>query len=187
MLEIKVEEQHLYDESTNKIIHIKPVTLKLEHSLISIRKWESKYHKPFLGGTKKDEKTLDELLDYISCMIVNKENVDPMMIRHLPAEIIQKIILYIKDDMTATWFTGNHRVGASNRLGEVVTAELIYYWMIAYNVPIELERWHLNQLLTLLKVINIKSGGEKKMSKRDAAIERTAENARRRAKYHTKG
>lgn len=187
MLEIKVEEQHLYDERTNEFIYIKPVTLKLEHSLISVRKWESKYHKSFLGGGTKDEKTIDELLDYISCMVINKENVDPMMIRHLPAETIQKIILYIKDDMTATWFTGNHRVGASNVLGEVVTAEIIYYWMIAYNVPIELERWHLNQLLTLLKVINIKNGGEKKMSKRDAAIERNVENLRRRAKYHTKG
>lgn len=186
MLEIKVKEQRLYDENKNEFIYIKPVTLKLEHSLISIRKWESKHHKPFLGG-KGDEKTLDELVDYISCMVINKENVDPTVIYHLPAEVIQKVIVYIKDDMTATWFTGNHRVGASNILGEVVTAEIIYYWMISYNVPIELERWHLNQLLTLLKVINIKNGGEKKMSKRDAAIERTAENMRRRAKYHTKG
>lgn len=188
MLEITIDcKNKLYDEATNRFIQIdRPVTLKLEHSLISVRKWESKYHKPFLGK-KGDEKTMDELLDYILCMMTNKEKIDPNVLQLMQAEDIQKIIMYINDSMTATWFNMNHRVGASNKLGETITAEIIYYWMISYNVPIELERWHLNQLLTLLKVLNIKNGGEKKMSKRDAAMERAAENARRRARYKTKG
>lgn len=184
MLQIIIPEQEKYDEISEEFIKIKNTTLKLEHSLLSIKKWESKWHKPYLGN---DDKTIPEILDYISCMTLNKESVDPMVYRFLNEEDVKKIIDYIKDPMTATWFSGNNRIGASNKYGEVVTAEIIYYWMISLRVPVEFEKWHLNQLLTLLKVISIKNGGEKKMSKKDAAIQRKMLNEQRRKKYKTKG
>lgn len=177
-------EQEKYDEISEEFIKIKKTTLKLEHSLLSIKKWESKWHKPYLGN---DDKSIPEILDYISCMTLNKESVNPMVYRFLNEEDVKKIIDYIKDPMTATWFSGNNRIGASNKYGEVVTAEIIYYWMISLQVPVEFEKWHLNQLLTLLKVISIKNGGEKKMSKKDAAIQRKMLNEQRRKKYKTKG
>lgn len=163
---------------------VKETTLKLEHSLVSIRKWESKWHKLFLDD---DDKTIDELLDYIRCMTLNEEEIDQNVYRCITEDVLEKIVDYIKDPMTATWFNNNNRIDASNRSGEKVSAEIIYYWMVALNVPVELERWHLNQLLTLLKVINIKNGGEKKMSKSEAQAQRAALNQQRRAKYKSKG
>lgn len=165
----------------------KPITLKLEHSLISLRKWESKHHKPFMGKRGEEEKTLEEILDYIYCMITNKEKINPLVISCISEEDVQKVVSYIQDPMTATWFSTNTRIGASHKIGEVVTAEIIYYWMISYNVPIELERWHLNQLLTLLRVLSVKNGGDKKMSRKDAATERRILNEQRRAKYKSRG
>lgn len=184
MLQIIIPEQEKYDELTSEFVKIKKTVLKLEHSLLSIRKWESKWHKPYLG---KEDKTMEEIVDYISCMCLNRESVDSNVYRFLSEENIKEIVDYIKNPMTATWFSENALVGASNRYGEVVTAEIIYYWMISLQVPVEFEKWHLNQLLTLLKVINIKNGGEKKMSKKDAALQRQMLNAKRRAKYKTKG
>lgn len=184
MIEVTIPEQTKFNEDTNEFIHIKETTLKLEHSLLSVKKWESKWHVPFLG---KNEKTLDEYLSYISCMTLNREKIDPNVYRCISQETFLAIIDYIQDKMTATWFNNNDRIGASNRSGEVVTAEIIYYWMISYRVPVEFEKWHLNQLLTFLKVIHIKSGGEKKMDKKEAAAIRRKMNQERRAKYKTKG
>lgn len=184
MLEIVIPEQEKYEEETGKFIQTKKTTLKLEHSLISVRKWEAKWHKLFL---ENEDKTFDELLDYIRCMTLNREKIDQNVYRFLTNEDLEKIVTYIQDPMTATWFHNNNRIGASNRTGEKVSAEIIYYWMIAQNVPVEFERWHLNQLLTLLKVVNIKSGGEKKMSKKEAAAQRATLNKQRRMKYKTKG
>lgn len=150
---------------------------------MSVRKWEAKWHKLFLDD---GDKTIEELLDYIRCMTIT-EDVDQNVYSCLTEEDLKTIVEYIKDPMTATWFNNNNRVGASNRSGEKVSAEIIYYWMITLNVPVEFERWHLNQLLTLLKVVNIKNGGEKKMSKSEAQAQRAALNRQRRAKYKSKG
>lgn len=163
---------------------INETVLKLEHSLVSVHKWEAKWHKLFLDD---NEKGIDEMLDYIRCMTLNEDEVDQNAYYGLTDADIKCIVDYIKDPMTATWFNNNKRVGASNKTGEKVSAEVIYYWMVSLRVPVEFEKWHLNQLLTLLKVINIKNGGEKKMSKSEAAAQRAAMNRQRRKKYKTKG
>lgn len=184
MLEIVVPEQTKFNEKTNEFVCVKETTLKLEHSLLSVKKWESKWHVPFLG---KKEKTAEEFLSYISCMTLNREKINSDVYKCISPNDFVKITEYIKDAMTATWFSNNSRIGASNRTGEVVTAETIYYWMISYNVPVEFEKWHLNQLLTLLKMIHIKSGGERKMGKREAARQRAELNKQRRKAMKTKG
>lgn len=183
MLIITVPEQKLFNEKSETFLQTKETKLRLEHSLISLRKWEAKWHKPFLG---KDEKTTEEITDYISCMCLDS-NVDPNVFKYMPMILIQEIITYIENPMTATWFNENKTIGAASNSREIVTAEIIYYWMITLSVPVEFEKWHLNQLLTLIKVVNIKNGGKKKMSKKDAAKQRQLLNAQRRAKYHTRG
>lgn len=163
---------------------VSETVLNLEHSLTSIHKWEAKWHKLFLDD---NEKSVDEMLDYIRCMTLNEEAVDQNVYYCLTDDDMKRIVEYIKDPMTATWFNNNNRIGASNKTGEKVSAEVIYYWMVSLRVPVEFENWHLNQLLTLLKIINIKNGGEKKMSKSEAAAQRAAINRQRRKKYKTKG
>lgn len=182
MLELIIPEQELYNEETQEFIPVKRTKLQLEHSLISIRKWEGKWHKPFLG---KEDKTGEEIIDYIRCMTIG--SVDPNVyacITVSDAEIIKK---YITDEMTATWFSKNSLVGAQKHKEEIITSEIIYYWMITLNIPVEFERWHLNQLLTLIKVVSIKNSPKKKMSRREEAERRAKLNAARRKKYNSKG
>lgn len=183
MLELFIPKQEKYNSKENTFVSIEDTVLQLEHSLKSVQKWEAKWKKPFLG---KEEKTMDQLVSYISCMTLN-DRVDPNVYFFLTYSDIQKTVDYIEDGMTATWFSNDTRIGGSNKSGEVITAEVIYYWMVTFRVPVEFENWHLNQLLTLLKVINIKSGGEKKMSKKEAAMERAMLNKQRRAALKTKG
>lgn len=160
MLEIIIPKQEYFDELHDEFINVPEQRLTLEHSLVSLSKWESKWNKPFLGA---DSKTIDESLDYIRCMTVNK-NVDPMAYKGITPELFQKVNDYIGAPMTATWFT---KEPPKNGKTEVVTAEIIYYWMIALNIPFECEKWHLNRLLTLIKVCNIKNSPPKKMSRRE--------------------
>lgn len=184
MLKVKIPEQELWDEQKEEFLPvIKETYLQLEHSLISLKKWEQKWHKPFLG---KNEKTREEIIDYIRCMTLTP-NVDPMVYQYMPDSVIIEVVNYIKDPMTATWFSNYNKIGAAKTSDEVITAEIIYYWMITLNVPVEFQKWHLNQLLTLIKVVNIKNGPKKKMGKKEAANHRAALNAARRAKYHSKG
>lgn len=182
MKKITIPEDELFDEFTGEFIHIEETTLQLEHSLISLKKWEEKWHKPFLT---KEKKTEEEVLDYIRCMTIN--HVKPEIYQHIPEYVVKEIIAYIENPMTATWFSDNSTVGAQKHSREVITAEIIYYWMISYNVPVEFQKWHLNQLLTLIKVISIKNGPKKKMGRKEAAQQRAAINAARRAKYNSKG
>lgn len=182
MLEIQLPEQHLYDEKNNLFIDVPKTHLKLEHSLISLTKWEQRWHKPFLSKT---DKTDEELVDYIRCMNMTP-NVNPIVFYYLPATTQSEIIQYIKDPMTATWFRTD-TIGAAKNNGEVVTAEVIYYWMIALNIPVEFQKWHLNQLLTLIKVVNIKNQPKKKMSQKDAAIQQRMINEQRKAKMRSRG
>lgn len=183
MKEIFIPKSDLFNEDTNQFIHIEETTLQLEHSLISLKKWEERWHKPFL---KKEDKTIEEILDYIRCMSLNSKKVDPKVYQYLPTSLISEIVEYIKDPMTATTFSDS-LIGAQQNSREIITAEIIYYWMVTYNIPVEFQKWHLNQLLTLIKVVSIKNGPKKKMGRKEAAQQRAALNKARRAKYNSKG
>lgn len=180
MLRITVPGVEEWDESKEEFVSTKEQTLQLEHSLISLSKWESKWKKAFLG---KQEKTREETLDYIKCMTLDK-NVDPEVYDHLTNENIQEINAYISDPMTATFFSDDKNA-KPNR--EIVTSELIYYWMIALNIPDRFEKWHLNRLLTLIKVCNVKNQPPKKRSRREIMSRNAALNAARRKHLNTKG
>lgn len=182
MYELTIPEGEFYNEEIEEFIQIKKTTLQLEHSLIALRKWESKWNKPFLGT---NDKSMDEILDYIRCMTLNR-NIDPEIYRYIPAKEIIQLIDYIQAPMTAIWF--NEAVESINgNRKETITAEIIYYWMITLNIPVEFQKWHLKQLFTLIRVVSIKSQPKKKMGKREAARMRARLNAERRAKYKTKG
>ena len=180
MLQIIVPAVELWDEKRQLFINIKEHRLQLEHSLVSISKWESKWCKPFLS---RNDKTVEEVLDYIKCMTIT-QNVDPEVYNYLTEENFAKINAYIDAPMTATTFTEDS-TGKTNR--EIVTSELIYYWMISLNIPIKFEKWHLNRLLTLIRVCNIKNSPPKKMSAREIMARNAALNAERRKKLNTKG
>lgn len=180
MLEITIPSREFYDDATQQFINTKEQTLRLEHSLVSLSKWESKWCKVFLS---KQEKTLEETIDYIRCMTLT-QNVDPEVYNYLTNENITQINQYIEAPMTATTFTEDK---SSKGNGELVTSELIYYWMIALNIPFECRKWHLNRLLTLIRICNIKNQPPKKMGKRDTASKYAQLNAARRKQLNTKG
>lgn len=180
MLQITIPGIELWDESREIFTQTKEQTLQLEHSLVSLSKWESKWGKVFLS---KQEKTYEETIDYIKCMTIT-QNVDPNVYNHLSKSIIDKITEYIEAPMTATYFSKEQSSGNSR---EQVTSELIYYWMIALNIPFECQKWHLNRLLTLIRVCNIKNQPPKKMSKRAIMSRNAALNAARRKQLNTKG
>lgn len=155
--------------------------LQLEHSLISLSKWESHYKKPFLDN---NEKTNEETLYYIKCMTINK-NVDDVIYNFLSSEHMKKISDYISDSMTATTFSDDKRNRPRGR--EIVTSEIIYYWMVALQIPIKFETWHLNRLITLIRVCEIKQQPAKKMSKKDLYARNSKLNAARRKAHGSKG
>lgn len=180
MYKLIVEDKEIYDEATGQFVYPKRHTFRLEHSLISISKWESKWHKPFL----KDElKTPEEELDYVRCMAIDQEP-DDYTLHSLTRKQVKDIFLYVNDSMTATWFNERNKRPPSRK---IITSELIYYWMTELNIPFSCEKWHLNRLLTLIKICDIEKSPKKKMSKRDQMAERKSLNAARRQKYHTKG
>lgn len=185
MLELDVPKvDNIWSEKEQRFMWTPAYRLKLEHSLISVRKWEAKWHKPFLD--KRFEKTKVELLDYISCMsLTGPLNLKTIAI--MPPDILEKIVTYIQDPSTAATFSDN-LPGAAKSRKEIITAETIYYWMIIFNIPVEFEKWHLESLLALIKFVNIRSNTkEQKMSMQDSMKYMAAQNAARRAKYHTKG
>ena len=169
-----------WDEEKQEFVEPVTLTLELEHSLVSVQKWESKWHKPFLG---REAKTTEETLDYIKCMTLTP-NVDPVVYTKLTNENIQAVNDYIGAPMTATTFRKENK-GKGGR--ETITAELIYYWMVALQIPPEYRFWHLNQLLTLVQVCNIKNEPPKKMSKRDIMSRNAKLNAARRQQMNTTG
>lgn len=180
MLTITVPARELYDEKQNLFYTIKEQKLQLEHSLVSLSKWESKWHKPFLS---QQEKTEEEMLDYIRCMTIT-QNVKPETYLCLTDINMQQIEDYINDPMTATTFSDHE----NKKFGrEIITAEIIYYWMIALNIPPQYEKWHLNRLITQIKVCNIKNQPPKKMSRRETMSRNAALNASRRKRLNTKG
>lgn len=179
MLQITIPQTELFNEEIQEFISIKEQTLCLEHSLVSLSKWESKWKKAFLG---LEEKTMDELVDYIRCMTIT-QNVNPICYLGLTRENLSDVKNYIDDSMTATTF--KDRKGPKSR--EIITAEIIYYWMIELGIPFECQKWHLNRLLTLINVCSIKNTPAKKMSRRDALAQQSQLNAARRAKFKSKG
>lgn len=179
MLKITIPSREMFNEETQEFFHIHEYTIQLEHSLVSVSKWEAKWNKPFLS---KEKKSIDETIDYIRCMTIT-QNIDPSVYNGLTTENIEKINKYIDAPMTATTFYNNK--GRINN--EVITSELIYYWMTALNIPMECQKWHLNRLLTLIRVCNVKSNPDKKMSRREIMQRNSALNAARRAKLNSKG
>jgi hypothetical protein len=179
MLKIVIPASEAFDEESEEFITFKGQTIQLEHSLVSISKWESKWHKPFLS---KGEKTLEETSDYIRCMTIT-QNVDPSIYKFITNENIKKIEEYIDESMTATTF--NNPKQSINK--NIITAEIIYYWMITFNIPFECQKWHLNKLLTLINVCSAKSQPPGKMNKKEIMSRNAALNATRRQAMGTKG
>ena len=180
MLMITVPATEQWDEVKEEYVYGKEQTLCLEHSLISLSKWESKWRKAFLS---KKEKTQEESLDYIRCMTLT-QNVDPEVYYRLTQKNIDAIYEYINAPMTATFFSEEKN---GRRNNEVVTSELIYYWMVAMQIPFECQKWHLNRLMTLIRVCNVKNTPPKKMGARDRVSQYAALNAARRRKSGSKG
>lgn len=179
MLKIVIPGIELYDEKKEEFINTKPQTLQLEHSLVSLSKWESKWNKPFLT---KDNKTYEETIDYIRCMTIT-QNISRDTYRLLTSENIQQVNDYIELPMTATIFSNQKKPPSK----DVVTAEIIYYKMISLNIPFECQKWHFNRLLTLINVCNIKNQPSKKISKRDILNRNKTLNKARRETLNTKG
>lgn len=180
MLLITIPATELYDDSSGEFKYMKEQTLQLEHSLVSLSKWESKWCKSFFS---KAEKTYEETLDYIKCMTVT-QNVKDEVYNRLTQDNITEINKYIENPMSATHFYDDKNAKGSR---ETITSELIYYWMIALNIPFECQKWHLNRLLTLIRVCNVKNQPPKKMGKRDIMSRNAALNAARRQQFNSKG
>jgi hypothetical protein len=174
------DNENFFNEETFEFIHVKSRTIRLEHSLLSLSKWESTWHKPFLGP---DPKTTEETRDYVRCMIID-HNVPDYIVDLLSKEQIDRINEYIDSKMTATTFSEFHK---STGRSETITAELIYYWMISMNIPFECQKWHLNRLLTLIRVCSIKNTPAKKMPRNSILSRNAALNAARKKKLNTKG
>lgn len=179
MLTVVIPEMEVFDEETGCFYTRKRQVLSMEHSLVSLAKWESKWKKPFMSDV---EKTREEAIDYIRCMTIT-QNVDPEVYYRLPANVIKQINDYIGDPMTATTFSENNQ----RKSKEVITAEIIYYWMISLQIPFECQKWHLNRLITLIRVCGIKNSPSKKMSKGEILKQNAALNAARRKAHHTRG
>lgn len=180
MLQITIPASEMFDESTGEFINGKEITLQLEHSLVSISKWESKWCRAFLSNKPK---TYDETLDYIKCMTIT-QNVPEEAYNRLSPENVNEINKYIDAPMTATHFMDDKNGKISS---ETTTSELIYYWMIALNIPFECQKWHLNRLLALIRVCNIKNQPAKKMGRNEIMSRNRALNEARRKQYNTRG
>lgn len=179
MLQITIPSFEYYDEANNRIVSVKGKDLQLEHSLVSVSKWESKWKKPFLNTTQK---TRAETLDYVRCMTLT-QNVDPLLYQGLTIDNLNRIHAYIDDPMTATTFSKSNKPGR----GGVITSEIIYYWMISLEIPEKCEKWHLNRLMTLIRVCDEKSQPGKKMSRNDVMRRYKNINAARKASRGTRG
>ena len=169
-LKIVVKPREIWDNRKQEFINTEGGVLVLEHSLVSISKWESKWHKPFISEADNFAKTEEEIIDYIKCMTIN-QNVDPYLYFCLDEGNLCSIRDYINDPMTATIINDNGKKGRK----KIITSELIYYWMIALHIPIEFQKWHINRLMTLIQLCNIENenaAGNNKMTKNEA-LERT--------------
>ena len=183
MLQIVIPSSERWDESREEFVYGKEQRIQLEHSLVSISKWESKWHKSFLSSR---DKTAEEILDYVKCMTIT-QNVNDELYQCLTDENIIAIDKYIDNPMTATHFTNKSAENERKINRDIITSEIIYYWMIAFNIPFECQKWHLNKLLTLIQVCEIKNQSPKKRSKKEIMTENTRLNEERRKLLNTKG
>lgn len=180
MLIISIPEIDGFDEETQTFVSMPGGELHLEHNLIALSKWESITHKHLIGN---EDITPEEMLLYIKCMITN-EDYDPELLDRLPASEIERVSNYMADTKTATTFV---KSGGESGSGEYTSSELIYYWMIACQIPFECEKWHINRLLTLIRVCNEKNQPEKKMSRSDILSRNRDLNRARRQALGSKG
>lgn len=185
MLTLNIKEKESFNDKTNEFEHYNACSLCLEHSLVSLSKWESKWHKSFLNTEKK---TNEELIDYIKCMTLT-QNVDPRIYSILSIDNINEINSYISNPMTATTFQENIPEGAKTNKKEIITSEVIYFWMVSYQIPFECQKWHLNRLLTLIKICSIKNsnGKDDKRSKKSVLSSYKALNMARKQALHSRG
>jgi hypothetical protein len=181
MMKLTIGGTEMFDESSQEFTLQGEVTLELEHSLVSLSKWESEFEKPFLGN---DSKTPEEIIGYVKAMTLTP-GVPEEVYEELSHSNFEDINSYIEAKMTATWF--NEGAGTSSRNREVITAELIYYWLVAFQIPFQCETWHLNRLFTLIRTCSIKQETPKKMSRSAAAAQQREINERRRAQTGSKG
>lgn len=180
MLQITIPDTEAWNDRTQEFTTIKGVTLQLEHSLLSISKWEAKWHKAFIS---EKDKSIEETIDYVRCMTLTK-NVDAEVYSRLTQENMNKISEYINESMTATVINESRM---SEGPKDVITSDLIYYWMVALNIPFECQKWHLNRLITLIKVCSLKSQSPKKISRNEIMSRNKALNEARKKQHHTKG
>lgn len=180
MLTIIVGATDVYDESDEKFNTQGGIELQLEHSLISLSKWESEFEKPFLG---KGDKTADEALAYIGYMVLTP-NPPADFLQSLSKENLETIHAYVDRKMTATWFSDQP---GTPRSREVITSELVYYWMTVFNIPFECETWHLNRLFTLIRICNVKQNKPQKMSRSEISRRNRELNTQRKAQLGTRG
>lgn len=183
MLTLIIPEITGWDEKREEFVVLeKEEKILLEHSLISISKWETKWKKPFLTD---DPKTIEESVDYIKCMTVSK-NVDPSIYERLRVNHIEEVNKYINESLTATWFgKDTNRDDKSSK--RTITSELIYCWMVIYHIPVSFEKWHISRLLTLIRVCKEEMAPSKKRSNIEIINERKAMNEARKKKWNTKG
>lgn len=179
MLTIILPKGESYNESTNEFEYYDEVVLNLEHSLLSLSKWESKHQKPFLN---QEQKSSQEIMDYVEAMILNDHPAD--VISRLTGENIKSINVYIESKESATFFNETRQPRGRS---EVITSELIYYWMVAFQIPFECQTWHLNRLFALIRICGIKNSKPEKMSKSEMAARNRELNAQRRAATGTRG
>lgn len=179
MLPLHISGQEFWDEANERFLYGNDTTLKLEHSLISISRWESKWMIPFYDS----EKTGEMVKDYIKCMTLNT-NVDPDVYDRISMKNIEEINEYIGSPMTASSVKDDKKRSGTN---EKITSELIYYWMTVFNIPFDCEKWHINRLIMLIRICSEKSKPAKKMSAREIMAQNKALNAARKARLHSKG
>lgn len=179
MLSIKIPAQKVYDENTSTFYEIKETVLHLEHSLIAISKWEAKWQKPFLDHNT--QKTVEEITDYIRCMCTDsEESIDTNVWKALSRRDVKRIEEYISDKMTAS--TVNNRNKKPQRKAQVLTSELLYYYMSALGIPFDCESWHFSRLIMLIQIAAAEQQGSQKMPRNEMIAQRNALNKARQAK-----
>ena len=183
MLTIKIPASDFYDETRGIFVETKERVLQLEHSLVSISKWESKWHKPFLSETQKTD---EEALDYIRCMTIT-QNVDPNVYYAIDEKTAKTINDYMDNTMTATVIYDAVTGAKVQPKKRTITSELVYSWMIANDIPIKFEKWHFNRLMTLIRVCSIENGQGNKMTQKELNKSNWALNEARRKKLGTRG
>ena len=179
MLKLRIPGLEYFNDETGEFTYFEDEFIELEHSLVSISKWESNWCKPFLDGK---DKSMEEIIDYVKCMTITPNVNDDVYSRLTEGNLIS-INEYIGRAMTATTFREEKKPGSR----EIITSEVIYYWMVSYNIPFECQDWHLNRLLTLIKVCNVKNNPPKKMSQKEIMARNRALNEARKKEFGTRG